>query len=1216
MSKYDKIKSEYDALGNFERQQYELASKGMTEIAEDSRQTADVYSNASTILADIDAKFAETTKLDGTDIKFLMLATALQIGRWLILAEISKALDKKMDAARVEHNDKSILEVEKEKRKEFQAKFDKRFGGEHLKSVGHRDWANIVFDSVPYDITRGSPAFGVNMQGGLHRIHTLGHDPVLGWLFGTMNILSDTITLDQTYACQTYNVEMINKPKRWTSKSSLAEAFSKALDSIREDKIRLPAGVFAQALHLKSDEYTKLGLPVPVLEAFAPDFAGNLYENGYDTLCLMKDIAVYGIQAVVAVLINMLITLIHGLYYDPAKHQSRELYEVKTRKILDYSNLIASSSNVITVAGMSIAAFYTQNAKLGKKAMSTVDVGGIIVTMYRLITDAKFINQVKEEFLEKEWHNAVVGEDYQFVAEVEKMSKKDIQKGIAIQAKAEAAKAAKLADGMEAHAKVLGSIRDTQAQVRNSVGVILQDKADQEAERLYGLKTSKKLSDLCRTEQRVLGAALYTLMAGCQNISELQRKFYQCVEQYGISERVDDFDFGTLKRIDSYSERRIILKTICAFLFLSGCNSEFKDNIEYRWLADFTSAEDVENVCSEIEREFSVLGSEGFLLGYIAPPEHLTIQAPEADESEEYIEDEIGDEFDFGPLYEIIGKHTANEAAFGKQVRPKQALLDKEIVKDYPALSPSAAVAASKVSNGYLLFTTYAMYLRTGNLLHGEYVCLPYAKIQTSRISTADGKVKGTRKLFIPYLSDEGNTVTVELDDTKVEEEKLRELLIEINDSGCMVALTDKQIQFVEMDKALLTDYLSILASILHQDEQSLTEVYLLAHEYGLVGEWENIVDFIPTDEVYAHIDDFINSVPYPSELSITAEGMKLCLRTLCRTNLLDGNEATLLSQLEESCAKRFDMMGTMSNADFSILLKQCSKDVRKVTLDDLEKLKAALPEEMSFRESIASDIDKLIDGLQKEEEAKQNTPTAKFMRAVQDNAVPAAVEMAKKAEKQIKQIKFSRKKAPMNMLPDGYQLLTKKLPASLNLPKKHIAFGMRTSSASALLVFFEVDEQSAMPFDDVQAIIADLHEGMSNSEGIIEVNSGTTSGGCKYVYNIRKLREEDENGLSVGVDYNLNLNILIDNKIYFINGSFREEGLTGVRDTTIYELYRREHPDLESPLVGWCCDPYENEYQQGFLMNISESAVYDEQFPDHPLSETRKYIAYIVENN
>ena len=55
-----------------------------------------------------------------------------------------------------------------------------------------------------------------------------------------------------------------------------------------------------------------------------------------------------------------------------------------------------------------------------EKGLSYLDVGGLLVTCYRLVKDVKFINQVKEEFLKNEFYSAVVGEEYKFIQEVQK----------------------------------------------------------------------------------------------------------------------------------------------------------------------------------------------------------------------------------------------------------------------------------------------------------------------------------------------------------------------------------------------------------------------------------------------------------------------------------------------------------------------------------------------------------------------------------------------------------------------------------------------------------------------------------------------------------------------------------------------------------------------------------------------------------------------------
>ena len=48
----------------------------------------------------------------------------------------------------------------------------------------------------------------------------------------------------------------------------------------------------------------------------------------------------------------------------------------------------------------------------------------------------------------------------------------------------------------------------------------------------------------------------------------------------------------------------------------------------------------------------------------------------------------------------------------------------------------------------------------------------------------------------------------------------------------------------------------------------------------------------------------------------------------------------------------------------------------------------------------------------------------------------------------------------------------------------------------------------------------------------------------------------------------------------------------------------------------GWFKDPYDKNYKKGILMNLSENMEYDAMFPQHPLSETRNFIKYIIENN
>lgn len=63
----------------------------------------------------------------------------------------------------------------------------------------------------------------------------------------------------------------------------------------------------------------------------------------------------------------MLITILHGLFYKEDECSNHELYEVGTRKVLMWPNIIVSSSNVVAVAGMKVTAYFTEIPALAKK---------------------------------------------------------------------------------------------------------------------------------------------------------------------------------------------------------------------------------------------------------------------------------------------------------------------------------------------------------------------------------------------------------------------------------------------------------------------------------------------------------------------------------------------------------------------------------------------------------------------------------------------------------------------------------------------------------------------------------------------------------------------------------------------------------------------------------------------------------------------------------
>lgn len=114
---------------------------------------------------------------------------------------------------------------------------------------------------------------------------------------------------------------------------------------------------------------------------------------------------IVGRQAAVSIFINMIVGLVHGLFYNPQKDGERKFYEARTRKVLLFSNALSSVGNV---------AYCAITNDFGK-----LDLGGLIVTIRRLFTDVRFITRLKEEFIEKEIDKSIQKElsdiEYNFI---------------------------------------------------------------------------------------------------------------------------------------------------------------------------------------------------------------------------------------------------------------------------------------------------------------------------------------------------------------------------------------------------------------------------------------------------------------------------------------------------------------------------------------------------------------------------------------------------------------------------------------------------------------------------------------------------------------------------------------------------------------------------------------------------------------------------------
>lgn len=385
---YGSDAEEWDIL--LQKAEEEVTGEVLLEDILSSEEITRVYNE----LEEIDKEFSKRTSIiNKTDLSFLAVATALQVTKVLLFpyfAKKGKYGESFDESERLIHNDKSIEKAHREANDSFRDKYSETHGKGY--------WINILYQTPPYDITKGSKDLGINMQGKYHRMYTLGHDPILGWLFGTANILTDVITMNNF---QSYRVERKPNMRITGEKIRIDKLFEESYQVIKADYLNLLAAIFAQAQHLKSDEYTKVGLPVPLLASFNEKFASDLYKKQYDALCFSRDTKIVTTSYIVSMFIDMIISSVHSLFR--SESEEKELYSVRTRKILLISNTIASTSSILN-------AYITKNPK-------KLDIGSLLLTITHLFADVRFMAKIKDEFI----HNEISQRVYRELEETDKM---------------------------------------------------------------------------------------------------------------------------------------------------------------------------------------------------------------------------------------------------------------------------------------------------------------------------------------------------------------------------------------------------------------------------------------------------------------------------------------------------------------------------------------------------------------------------------------------------------------------------------------------------------------------------------------------------------------------------------------------------------------------------------------------------------------------------
>lgn len=350
-----------------QRAEHETFCRDMQKTSERIERLKKFAEDTPAFLQALNDEFEHKTSLNDREISIMFVTVGLHLLRQHILTKFPKRVDDQTGGKSDPFHDR-----------EYKDRSHKYY---------NPSLEEIINNPVPFDANIG--ANGALKGGGFmgHRVTAIGHDPLLGLIFGTANIATSTLTNNDF---ESFHIRTSNNRDIFAERASTALVLQKTAEKFLEGSEGLKKiGVsFAKELiHLRSDVYTHNSLPLPVISVIDGQFASKLASYGLDFANVLTGFN----QIALARMINSLIAMYHFSFYDGSI--SKDLYKVKTKKIICYSNVIASGVNIAEVIS-------TRNLLL-------LDIGGIANTIFELVTSIKFMKKVKRDFIFGEYDSAL-----------------------------------------------------------------------------------------------------------------------------------------------------------------------------------------------------------------------------------------------------------------------------------------------------------------------------------------------------------------------------------------------------------------------------------------------------------------------------------------------------------------------------------------------------------------------------------------------------------------------------------------------------------------------------------------------------------------------------------------------------------------------------------------------------------------------------------------
>lgn len=427
LERYNKIKDKFDEGDKAFVEAHKEAYQATKEMHDRHEKLYSDLQNINIIISDIDKQFNQKTGITNPkDMTFLWFAIGLQCIRWLLIENI--------DSDTLEPNKSDRNDAGKEGKK------DKTASKNQLDKT-RDEWEKQKYPSceyimklpVPYDamkgtediVIKGVTDFGVNICGTNHHSATLGHDVILGQVFGTANILTRTISFTDPLMT-TRKVYIPSGREQIVLKDIYPKSvfFQDVINALKYEQEnddsaiakKLVTALIKENSHLLSDRLTKKGLPIPLL---SPGLKQQLLNMDWNTKELENIIkgSVKGVTGNIAVasLINTIVGILHTFCYNAKKDDDLKLYSVRTNRIISTSMTIAETINIAAVTGGVVGGICSGNDELTKKSIARIDIGGYIVAVHSIVESKEIQEKIRREYLEKELFNKVVDSHYSFL---------------------------------------------------------------------------------------------------------------------------------------------------------------------------------------------------------------------------------------------------------------------------------------------------------------------------------------------------------------------------------------------------------------------------------------------------------------------------------------------------------------------------------------------------------------------------------------------------------------------------------------------------------------------------------------------------------------------------------------------------------------------------------------------------------------------------------